>query len=153
MQYATAVGNNEQPIPHFRLHDNGWISLVTERPTREFAALVTRDGERSAIRLAADLTSAQRLADDAVPLDHICSSVCTEWFKVTEPSRSVELQLTCPKHHRSRFSYRLGDLLFRLNTLSFWCLQCGRLWEGTDEQRERLLDLFVQSISRSEDLK
>jgi hypothetical protein len=134
-------------LPHFyRLHDNGWVSMVSERAADEFTATVMRDGEGGPTRTAADLVSAQRLADTAVPLRHECSSRCTAWFEIANLSRGVEFGTRCPKGHSESLSYTLGDILFRLHTLSFWCLQCGRAWPATDDQRSQLLERLTQAI-------
>lgn len=133
------------PRPRFyRLHDNGWISLVTEQGC-EFAAAIAREGEGRQARIVGDLQTAQQIADAAVPLSHCCSNGCTTWFEVTDSSRPVEITATCPRLHPGAWSYSLGDALFRLNTLSFWCLQCGRSWPATDEQRRQLLARVVRA--------
>lgn len=134
-----------QPRPQFyRLHDNGWISLVTQHGG-EFAAAIAREGERRIARTASDLRTAQQLADAAVPLSHCCSNGCTAWFEVTDSARRVVICATCPRLHSGSWSYALTDALFRLNTLSFWCLQCGRSWPPTDEQRRQLLARVVSA--------
>jgi hypothetical protein len=139
-----------QPLSHFyRLHDNGWIAVVTQRGNEDFAAMVTREGEGGRLRNARDLAGAQRLADTAVPPGHICSKGCTGWFEVGDPSRPVDFTTTCPNHHSGSLSYTAGDVLVRLNTLSFWCLQCGRSWPATDEQRRHLLERILRSGSGS----
>ena len=133
------------PPPRFyRLHDNGWISLVTQHG-RDFAAAIAREGEGRTARIAADLPTAQQLADAAVPLSHRCSDGCSAWFEVTDTSRRVDITATCPRLHSGSWSYAVADALFRLNTLSFWCLQCGRSWPATDEQRRQLLARVVRS--------
>jgi hypothetical protein len=131
------------PRPRFyRLHDNGWISLVTQHG-REYAAAIAREGERRTACSVGDLRTAQQLADAAVPLCHCCSSRCSAWFEVTDSARRVAITGTCPRLHPGSWSYALGDALFRLNTLSFWCLPCGRSWPATDEQRRLLLARVV----------
>jgi hypothetical protein len=131
------------PRPHFyRLHDNGWISIVTPHDGA-FVAAIAREGEGCPTGIASDLKTAQQLADAALPLSHACSNECTSWFEVSDSSRRVHITTTCPRLHSGSWSYVLGDALFRLNTLSFWCLQCGRAWPATDEQRRQLLARVV----------
>lgn len=135
-----------QPLQHFyRLHDNGWVALVTQREDGAFASVAARETYGGRIRTSTDLTSAQRLADAAVPLAHACSNRCSAWFEVSDPLRAVDFTAICPKHHSGSLSYTVGDVLFRLNTLSFWCLQCGRSWPATDEQRDELLQRVLQA--------
>jgi hypothetical protein len=144
-----SVAQNPHPHPtrHFyRVHANGWVSIVTRRSDREFAFVTARDGEGGRVRTAADVVSAQRLADAAVPMGHICAGECTAWFEVTDPSQRVDFVTKCAKGHSGALSYSLGDVLFRLNTLSFWCLQCGRSWPATDEQRRDLLERVLHTI-------
>jgi hypothetical protein len=102
------------------------------------------------VRTAADLGSAQRLADASVPRAHACSQRCTPWFEIRNPSDTVEFTTTCPKGHAGALSYTVGDLLFRMHTLSFWCLQCGRSWPATDEQTSDLFTRVLQTISRTD---
>jgi len=130
----------------YRVHDNGWISLVARREAGDFAARIARDGEGGIIRTAADLAAAQRLADASLPLAHACSKGCTGWFEIPDPGRKVDFTTTCPNHHTGSLSFALGDVLFRLNTLSFWCLQCGRSWPATDEQRHDLLERVLHIV-------
>lgn len=139
-----------QRSPQFyRVHDNGWISLVTQREAGDFAARVAREGEGGIIRTAGDLLSAQRLADSSVPLAHACSKGCTAWFEIPDPARKVDFTTACPKRHSGSLSFALGDVLFRLNTLSFWCLQCGRSWPATDDQRRDLLERVLHTVPRA----
>jgi hypothetical protein len=136
-----------QPRSNFyRLHDNGWISVVTQQRAGEFLAAIARAGEGRAVQRAANLVSAQQLADAAVPLSHSCADGCTEWFEITDAARRIDFSATCPRDHSGTLSYAAGDALFRLYTLSFWCLQCGRSWPATDEQRRQLLDHVVRPI-------
>jgi hypothetical protein len=133
------------PRPQFyRLHDNGWISLVTQHGG-EFAAAIAPEGEAHIAGTASDLRTAQELADAAVPLSHYCSNECTAWFEVTDTSHRVTITASCPRLHSGSWSYALSDALFRLNTLSFWCSQCGRSWPATDEQRRQLLASVVRA--------
>jgi hypothetical protein len=131
--------------PHFyRLHDNGWLAVITEGRDGAFAASVGRGGDTARVRrTATQLSDAQRLADAAVPRGHACSSRCTEWFGISDPTAPVEFTATCPKQHSGSLSYTVGDVLLRLNTLSFWCLQCGRSWPATDEQVHHLVARIV----------
>lgn len=135
----------------YRLHGNGWISIVTERKPGEFACAAARDGLRGHVRHAPDLPAAQHIADAAVPSSHACSSACSAWFQVSDPSHSVDFTTICPKGHAGSLSYTLGDVLFRLNTLSFWCLQCGRSWPASDEQREHLIQCILHTTIRETD--
>lgn len=139
--------NPQHPRYFYRVHDNGWISMVTQRKDKEFAAAAAREEHRGLVRSAGDLASAQQSADAAVPLRHACSGRCSDWFEVTDPSQRVDFTTTCPQHHSGSLSYTLGDVLFRLNTLSFWCLQCGRSWPASDDQRHDLLERVLQTIS------
>jgi hypothetical protein len=136
----------------YRLHANGWISVVTRRTSGDFASAASRDGSGGRIRSAQDLPSAQALADAAVPGTHACSGACSAWFEVSDPSHSVDFTTICPKGHAGWLSYTVGDVLFRLNTLSFWCLQCGRSWPASDEQREHLIQRILQTtVPRTEE--
>jgi hypothetical protein len=135
-----------QAVRHFyRVHDNGWVGVVTQRADGVFSATVAREDQHGRVRTAPDLASAKGLADAAVPITHRCSSGCSAWFEVSDPSSSVDFTTACPKHHSRSLSFTVADVLFRLNTLSFWCLQCGRAWPTTDEQREHLLRRVLQA--------
>jgi hypothetical protein len=143
-----AAAVNGQPLRYFyRVHDNGWISMVTQRGERDFAAAVARDSQRGPTRNATDLAAAQQAADAAIPMAHVCSGRCSAWFEVADPLQRVDFTTTCPKSHSGSLSYAVGDVLFRLNTLAFWCLQCGRSWPASDEQRHHLIERVFQTIS------
>jgi hypothetical protein len=135
----------------YRLHENGWISVVMQREA-DFAAWVAREAEGGRVRTAPDLLSAKRLADSAVPAGHACSSRCSAWFEITDPSRKVDFTTNCPRDHAGSLSYTIGDVVLRLNTLSFWCLRCGRSWPATDEQRRELLARIFQSSAGGSEL-
>jgi hypothetical protein len=131
--------------PHYyRVHDNGWLSIVTPAGDGGFVASAARGEGTRLRRTAEDLTAAQRVADAAVPSGHVCSGGCTSWFKIRDPKVSVDHMTMCPKDHAASLSYTVGDVLLRLNTLSFWCLQCGRSWPATDEDVHRLVMRIVR---------
>jgi len=65
----------------------------------------------------------------------------------------VDFTTTCPRQHSGSLSYMLGDVLLRLNTLSFWCLQCGRSWPATDEQRVHLVQRLFETLQRAPDAR
>jgi hypothetical protein len=124
---------------YYRLHDNRWISVVTQQDARAFLASIVRAGETRALQAGIDLASAKQFADAAVPLRHVCSNGCTAWFEIVDVDRRTDFTATCPRCHSGTLTYAMGDALFRLNTLSFWCLECGRSWPATNEQGGELL--------------
>jgi hypothetical protein len=137
-----------QLLPHFyRLHDNGWVSVVSQTGNNQFTVTVARNSEVRPLRTATEVNAAQQLANALVPLPHSCSDKCTAWFEISDLSRQVEFTADCPQHHARSLSYTIGDILFRLHTLSFWCLQCGRSWAATDEQRSHLFTRLVRDLS------
>jgi hypothetical protein len=144
---SSATAPVPQPRPSFyRLHENGWISVVTRQHADEFHAAIARAGEGRPVQTTTSLVSAQQLADAAIPLSHTCSQGCTGWFEITDIARRIDFRATCPRLHQGVLSYAVGDALFRLGTLSFWCLQCGRSWPATDEQRRQWLERVLHPI-------
>jgi hypothetical protein len=150
LRAAFPSADRRSQVRFYRLHDNGWVSVVTQLPTGGFAAVIAREGEAGAVQTCADLNTARRAADRAVPLSHVCSNGCTAWFEIHDPSRQVDFTATCPMRHSAASSYALTHALFRLNTLSFWCLQCGRSWPATDEQRRQVRQRVLRAISRED---